>query len=271
MQLTIPDMPTGYRAVLSCVENGNKVTVRGEPTRELLDMTLVLENPYSALPVGVGRKLNLQIAALEALQLIGGVSHPHLLVKAAANFANFQDGGIFHGAYGPRVRAQLSVAVERLKVDPQTRQAVVVIWDPLHDLMVPDSRDYPCTVMLQFLIRNGELQLHTTMRSNDVWLGLAYDAFQFTQLQITVANVLDIPAGAYYHHAVSMHLYERDLEAAAKITKADDDDPPQGATGVHADTMHGAMDTARRLLTGEKVNGFGHGWYEQALKKLLAA
>jgi thymidylate synthase len=270
VHLRIADLRGDYARVLQEVRyHGERVVVRDQPTLELLDVTLEIVDPTDTLPFGTGRGISPRIAALEALQLVGGVSCPELMVKASRNFDQFRDGGIYHGAYGPRLRAQLPVVVERLKLDPQTRQAVVTVWDPLHDLMVSDSRDYPCTVMLQFLVRDGRLQLHTTMRSNDVWWGLAYDAFQFTQLQLTVANVLGLPAGHYYHHAVSLHLYERDLAAVDKVDHGDRSLPlahrPLGITG---ETMYEAMTVARHLLSGKQFGEPGTGWYEQALKPL---
>jgi thymidylate synthase len=60
------------------------------------------------------------------------------------------------------------------------------------------------------------------MRSNDVWLGAAYDFFQFTQVQIALASVLGIEPGKYAHHAGSLHIYEQHYEAAEKLTKTNE-------------------------------------------------
>ena len=55
------------------------------------------------------------------------------------------------------------------------------------------------------------------MRSNDAWLGAAYDWFQFTRVQIAIASVLDIEPGVYAHHVGSLHLYEQHFEKAEKL------------------------------------------------------
>lgn len=213
MRLTVPSMRTGYVEVCRRVlEDGRDVAPRGLRTREVLDAVIILEDPTDALPIGVGRKLNVAIAVAEALQLVGGVSYPNMMRKIARSFGDFTDGEVFHGAYGPRLRPQLGRIVDILKDDPDSRQAVVTIWDPLHDQQ-GGVRDTPCTVMLQFLIRDNRLILHTTMRSNDVWWGLAYDAFQFTTLQLAMADVLQLEPGPYHHHAVSLHAYERDWDS----------------------------------------------------------
>ncbi len=217
-EVRMSTMVQGYvPLVMAVLLNGDKVAPRGQATRELLGTTIVLDDPYTALPIGVGRKLNIGIAAAEAVQLIGGFSDPQLMSAVSKNFDQFRDGGIFHGAYGPRIRPQLEAVVRRLDEDSSTRQAVITLWDPLHDLHVAGQRDYPCTVALHFMIRSGKLDLHVTMRSNDVWWGLTYDVFQFTQLQLTVASALRRGVGTYYHHANSLHLYERDIPAVEHL------------------------------------------------------
>jgi thymidylate synthase len=133
--------------------------------------------------------------------------------------AAFSDNGItFFGAYGPQVIRQLPQIIELLRKDPDTRQAVLNIWQPLA-LQVP-TKDVPCTLTWQFFIRGGKLELHANMRSNDVWLGLPYDLFNFTQVQRAVANELDLACGDYVHHVGSLHLYEQHY-AVAQTTAAD--------------------------------------------------
>jgi thymidylate synthase len=55
------------------------------------------------------------------------------------------------------------------------------------------------------------------MRSNDVWLGAAYDFFQFTRVQIAMASILGIEPGTYGHHVGSLHLYEQHYEVAEDL------------------------------------------------------
>jgi thymidylate synthase len=260
------------------VEYGDRTSPRGQATYEVQGATIVLYDPAESLPVGINRGLNLGIAAAEALQLIGGVSYPELMVKVAGNFAQFRDDGTFHGAYGPRVRPQLSPVVERLRHDRSSRQAIVVLWDPLHDLMVDDSKDYPCTIALQFVIRGGELHMHTFMRSNDVWWGLPYDMFQFTQLQFTVAHALAIPVGWYWHHVNSLHVYERNLEDIDKLKRVhpamEKHHPPALGVGFNHAAINDSMIIARGLLTGWNHKSSmltpSESWYMQTLEQFVA-
>lgn len=217
--VVVSDLQDDYvQIVRALADTGDRIAPREQATREWQGVLLELENPYRALPTSVGRGLNRAIAAAEALQLVGGWSYPELMIAITRNFEQFRDGGVYHGAYGPRIRPQLPRVLKLLKREPSTRQAIVTIWDPLHDQQ-PDAvpRDLPCTITLQWLIRDGQLHAHTYMRSNDVWWGLAYDAFQFTQLQITLARLLDLSIGNYFHHVGSFHLYERDLPAVERL------------------------------------------------------
>lgn len=94
--------------------------------------------------------------------------------------------------------------------DPDSRRAVIPIYSPPD--IGTDSNDIPCTTTLQFLIRSGCLNMITTMRSNDIYLGLPYDVFNFTMLQELVACRLGVKLGTYHHFVGSMHYYDRDSE-----------------------------------------------------------
>lgn len=276
--IEVPDMRRGYLTVLGKVfDDGRYSEPRGEPTFELLDTIIVLTNPHDALPVGIGRKLNPAIAVAEALQLIGGFSDPELMTRISPNFKQFLDENRFWGAYGERIGTQLDAAVRKLRNDPDTRQAVITLWSPGLD-NVDGMKDYPCTVMLQLLIRDDRLILHTTMRSNDIWLGLPHDAFQFTQLQLTIARTLGIEAGPYHHHAVSLHMYKRDADAIEDLIGRSEqtlipEECPHPADGV-GKAKRGLHDTRRRardLAQGiERLDSTAsEQWYLEQLGKYL--
>lgn len=186
-----------------------------------------------ALPLGCGRNLNPKIAAAEALQLIGGFSDPDWLVKLAPNFERYREPtGEFWGAYGVRIGHQLEHVLSKLYGDMDTRQAVITLWNPGID-NVREKSDYPCTVALGFTQYSGKLDMSVVMRSNDVWLGLPYDMFQFTQLQLTLCNITGLQPGTYTHTAWSMHLYTRDLEKSYNVlNRGINDDGPTQPDGI---------------------------------------
>jgi hypothetical protein len=93
---------------------------------------------------------------------------------------------MFDGAYGPRVVDQLRYVVDCLWKDPMSRQAVMEVWRP----NPRESLDIPCTLTLQWLIRDGKLHCIDSMRSSDAWLGWVYDVFSFSMLSSCILLML---------------------------------------------------------------------------------
>lgn len=225
MEMTINGMRESYSDILYHVlEYGVESDPRGQPTFEVENFQLVLLNPERCLPTGTGRNLNKAIGFVEALSLIGGESYPQLLNRVSnGQFTRFMDGEVLHGAYGPRIRPQMRNLLTRLGAH-ETRQAVLTIWDPAVDNTADVRKDLPCTIALQYLVRDGKLNATTYMRSNDAWLGLPYDVFQFTQLQWSIANALGLVAGTYRHVVGSLHIYQEHWYAAERVHPAPESD-----------------------------------------------
>lgn len=273
--IKLQDGQSGYAKVVDhVIKTGEHRCPRGQCTLDAGPVMMELKTPWHALAVGVGRNVSTEVAALEALQLVGGVSMPDLLVAAAPRFADFtEDDGEFWGSYGPRVGPQLYSIVQKLKADPQTRQAVMTVWNPATD-NVAGKKDYPCTVALGFELALGQLNMHVTMRSSDVWLGIPYDWFQFTQLQFTVARILNAFPGTYTHTSWSLHLYERNLDAARKLVQ----EAPERPVRVHQPKGVGRFDDppvevqrrAGKILRGQEVGGItsDEEWYVEQVRRV---
>jgi thymidylate synthase len=219
-KIDLPDLRTGYVDLVELVlRDGRPVSPRGLPIVELSDVTFTVGNLRDVLPLGVGRKINPKLAALEALQLIAAEDRPDYMLAVSDTFRNFMEDGRFWGSHGRRVGGQASDVLRKLLEDRDSRQAVLTFWDHSLD-NVPGKRNYPCAVALGFRIRDDRLNLSTLMRSNDLWLGTPYDVFQFVQLQHTLAHELGVEAGTYTHTAWSLHVYERDLERASLLQRS---------------------------------------------------
>lgn len=215
------------------LQHGRETAPRGEKTTEILGASFTIQNPTDSLPTGTGRGVVKALAATESLQLIGGFHDPVKLVRAAPHFANYLDeDGRQRAPYGPRTVDQLPLIIDRLVADPDSRQAQVVIWQVEHDNVI-GLHDYPCTTSMQWMIRDGQLHMQVHMRSNDFWLGVPYDVFQFTQLQQTLASVLGIEVGAYRHSAASLHIYEKHYDKVEDLRPSTTDPSPTfGVTGT---------------------------------------
>ena len=105
--------------------------------------------------------------------------------------------------------SQLEYVIEKLKRDPNTRQAAISIYDcKEHSLY---KHDTPCTYAVQFTIVDNMLNMCVTMRSNDLWFGFCNDQYCFSELQKLVAEETNYETGSYFHFAHNFHLYEKDL------------------------------------------------------------
>lgn len=129
-----------------------------------------------------------------------------------------EDGTTVRGGYGPRMFAmrrahnQVNNVLALLKAKPNSRRAVIQLFDAAD--IAHEYRDVPCTCTLQFLIRNGRLDLIAHMRSNDAYLGLPHDVFAFTMLQEIFAVSLQVKLGSYRHFIGSLHLYDQHRQKA---------------------------------------------------------
>lgn len=128
-----------------------------------------------------------------------------------------EDGKTVRSGYGERLSGfrginQLKTVIELLQQRRSTRRAVIQLFDA-SDI----ARDYasiPCTCTLQFLVRDGRLNMLANMRSNDAYFGLPHDVFAFTMMQEVVARSIGVELGEYKHCAGSLHLYEDKLPSA---------------------------------------------------------
>lgn len=110
---------------------------------------------------------------------------------------------------------QLAKVIELLRHDPASRRAVINLNVPNEGVI--ETKDEPCTISIQFIIRNEKVNCTVCMRSNDIWFGFPYDVVFFTELQRIVAEQLDLKLGIYTHFAGSLHMYDRDEKKIRKI------------------------------------------------------
>lgn len=201
------------RTLASCIDSGTPIRPRGHETLEVLNHTSVID--MSQPTVGsIKRRLSYTHMANEALWILTGDSRLSTIRRTAPSYEKFSDDGVtLQGAYGPMVVSQMRFLVETLMEDVESRQAVMSLWRP----NPRKSRDIPCTVSMQFLIRDCKLHCITNMRSSDAWLGFPYDVFCFTmisQMLLLVMGSNIISLGNLYLNVGSQHLYAKDRDKA---------------------------------------------------------
>ena len=199
------------KLLISLLEEGKEVSPRGMLTKELMQETFCIEDPNSSLIYIPGRNFSLVHAIHESFLIFCDDNHVKVAGYFNKNIAQFSDDGTtLYGSYGHRIATKMQGVLDKLKEDHDTRQALLTIHRV--DDSIVKTKDPPCTITLQFTIRDEKLNMHVYMRSNDIVWGTTYDVFVFTTIQKVFANTLGIPVGKYYHTATRLHMYERDFE-----------------------------------------------------------
>ena len=168
------------------------------------------------------RRLSPEYACAELLWYLSGEAKIDMIAAYAPQYTNYANDGIANGSYGYRMRGQLIDGLFReLREHSNSRRAVIAMWNEsdIHASVQGTSKDIPCTLTWQFLVRDNRLHMICTMRSQDIWLGMPYDVFVNTCYQRLIADALGFEYGSYTHQCGSLHLYEKNWEAALECDR----------------------------------------------------
>ncbi len=200
------------------LEKGRRVSPRGLTNIELTGVPLEIIDARNNLFVNEPRRLFYRFAIAEWLWIWYGYEDVATIARYNRHIAQFSDDGlIFNGSYGPRIKRRWSEVLTLLRADRDSRQAVIPIFGQTHSY---HSKDVPCTLSLQLLVRDDQLNMVVIMRSSDIWLGLPYDIFNFTMLLNIAAAQLHLKIGWLKMFLGSSHLYEKNIDAARDAVNA---------------------------------------------------
>lgn len=175
-------------------------------THEVIGTSLCIEDALANIIHHPLRDINPRFMVAEWLWILAGRADVRTISEYNKQIAQFSDDGVkFAGAYGPRLECQWDYVIETLKNDPASRRAVASIWSP----NPRPTKDYPCTLNAQFIVRDRKLHSIWTMRSNDLWLGFPYDFFNFSMLTNNLAAELGYSVGSLTLNTGSSHIYEQ--------------------------------------------------------------
>lgn len=196
---------------------------RGMKIREVLSGSYTMPMPaYLSL---VDRNINRAFMFGEAWWIISGSNRLEDVQQYMDFYKNFSDDQVFlRGAYGPKVVDQLPYVIDTLFGDEDSRQAVLTTWRERPGM----SKDIPCTLAMQFIIRDDKLHMLVTMRSNDIVLGTTYDIFTFSMVAMSVqlllrARGVEVSLGDITVTAGSLHIYEKhwDMKMTSNVIDGD--------------------------------------------------
>lgn len=193
---------------------GQESAPKNKKIKEIINLCVEVDNPRNRVVTSIKRKIDMAFAFGQLSWYLDGRNDLEMMEYYSKSFINNSDDGkTLNSAYGyrifngehPLINFNQWENVKRiLKDDNDSRQAIIHLHTP-NDKKIKDE---VCTLSLQFLIRDNKLNMITTMRSNDIYIGFTYDVFIFTLMQEILANELGVELGKYYHNVGSMHIYE---------------------------------------------------------------
>ena len=178
------------------------ITTYLKPTERVLFSPLRDANPFFHL--------------MESLWMLAGRNDLEFPKRFNSRFGEYSDDGVtVHGAYGFRWRQhfgadQLRLVERELLEHPDTRRAVLQMWDPRADLekLSSGGRDVPCNTTAYFDLRGGALNMMVSNRSNDaIWGAYGANAVHFSVMQEYLAARLGVPVGKYHQVSNNLHIY----------------------------------------------------------------
>lgn len=245
-----------YNVLFNLFENCRYETVRGLKTAEITDFRYVLE-PYHRFMCFDARKLSLDYIKQEFLWYFCGDKYDVSIRRVASMWEGLINvDGTINSNYGyhifnpetsPGYASNLDRVAATLKADPSSRRAVITILGNSH--LNTETKDYPCTAYLNFLIRNNQLIMLVRMRSQDAIYGMGNDApfFSFVQELLLMKLRADpqfstLLMGPYSHMADSFHVYEKHFEMLEAIC-----DDPQMTDNWHDTCPPMTLETPKAL------------------------
>lgn len=244
-------------------ENWLDIDPRGKATREWkVPVATVYLRPWQRVLFSKQRDANPFFHLFESLWMLAGREDAAWLEQFSSKIGQYAESdGNFWGAYGKRWRwhfdgfDQLTRIVRLLREDPNSRRAVLAMWDPLADLGT-DAKDLPCNTHVYFKLRDSKLNMLVSCRSNDLILGCyGANAVHFSVLQEWMAAQLGCGIGVYTHVSDSWHYYVDN--PYAKLVQTTDliERPDYYVTG-------GAPQQTRSI---NLINGGTAQWYDELL------
>ena len=213
-------------------------------------MTITYTHPRERVLFNEARDANPLFHMFESLWMLAGRNDIAPLQTYSSKIADFcsDDGLTANGSYGRRWRSanpqsrlvetgigmlpdlqytdQLKIIIDQLKRKPESRRAVLQMWNVEDDLLkIDNSRDVCCNLSVLFAIRKvcdqlpdfhdksdgyytSYLDMTVTNRSNDLILGmLGANVVHFSFLQEYLAYAIGVEVGVYNQFSNNLHVY----------------------------------------------------------------
>ena len=246
MHLKYRNINDAFRGLVGGIHSGKIPTYvcasrYGEVAQVEEPVILTYSRPLERVLFNAARDVNPFSLLYESLWMLDGRNDVAPLTYYTKRFAEFSDDReTFNGAYGARWRRaehfewsdtgdayrsevvdQLQVLIDHLRAKPESRRAVLQMWNVEDDLLkIDSSRDVCCNLSVCFSVEQGRgdnpefLNMTVFNRSNDlIWGVLGANYVTFSVLQEYVAAHLGLKVGVYNQVTNNLHVYTERFEA----------------------------------------------------------
>lgn len=224
-----------YKEILNDLLNAPEYTTkpRGMEVKEIINCVIEVQEPNMNLYKNKVRSSVEKYIAAELLWYFSGTNKTGFIENYASMWKQLKnEKDEANSAYGYLIfneenqdhYGQYEWAINCLKKDKDSRQAFMHFNKPQHQY--DGNKDQVCTLVALLHIRNDELHMTLTMRSNDVILGFMTDYTFFNILHQQALLHLKkyykkLKMGTYTHISHSMHLYSKHYELVKNMLKED--------------------------------------------------
>jgi thymidylate synthase len=178
-----------WKAAMNTIEiYGNNIkTEDNQLTREVYNLVIEIEHPDQGYPIP---KSGWDMAALE---------------KYAEQIMDPSDKGFVYD-YGSRLAnmGQIPHVIQMLREEPTTRRAILSTRVLDKDMV---EQHTPCLQIVEFLYRNGKLNMTCYFRSHDIKAAYPTNIYGLNRLLETVARLSHMTPGTMTTVSCSAHYY----------------------------------------------------------------
>lgn len=178
-------------------------------------------NLQKGFPLVTTKKLHIKSIIYELLWFLKGDTNVKYLQDNGVTIWNAwaDESGNLGPVYGKQWRAwqaangktidQMSILLERIKTDPNSRRLIVSAWNvgELDKMALP-----PCHLLFQFFVANDKLSCKLTQRSADAFLGVPFNIASYSLLTHMIAQQCDLEVGEFIWSGGDCHIYLNHLE-----------------------------------------------------------
>ena len=175
-------------------------------------------------PLLTTKKVHLKSIIYELLWFIAGDTNVKYLQEHGVTiWDEWADGnGELGPVYGHQWRSwpapdgrtidQLSMVIDTIKKNPDSRRLLVSAWNPgeVDKMALP-----PCHCLFQFYVAGGKLSCQLYQRSADVFLGVPFNIASYALLTLMIAQVCGLEPGEFVHTTGDTHIYRNHFDQVA--------------------------------------------------------